>query len=110
LAFAPDGRLLAVAGRGKVALVETWTGTTTDIVDIGEPVDCLAFSRDGRMLAAAIAGEGIRIYDTATWTLWRDIRHDVWRRVGAVAFTRRSSLIAVVAHRVQFDVYIWPLG
>jgi WD40 repeat protein len=70
LAFAPDGRFLAVAGEGEQSLIhfcELATGKNR-----GQPIVCpervtrIVFAPDGRTLAAITADRGVRVWDVET--------------------------------------------
>lgn len=108
LAFAPDGGLLAVAGGARVCLVETWAGNVVEVLDGAGPVDCLAFGRDGRTLAASVPNEAVHVYDLADrivrWEL--EFRSG---RIGALAFTDDARLIAAVAGRSTLELHAWPV-
>ena len=72
LAYAPDGKTLAVGGYRVVRLLDAATGEVTRTVPgAADQVQCVAWSSDGKYLAAAggvpgQAGEVI-IYDAQTW-------------------------------------------
>jgi RNA polymerase sigma factor (sigma-70 family) len=56
LAFAPDGRTLAVGGRGAEASIYLWemvSGRLRGMLKFGEDITSLSFSPDGKLLAAA---------------------------------------------------------
>ena len=72
-ALSPDGRLAAVGGRtdpvsSAVYLFDTATGTQVrQFGDLGSAANDLAFSADGRYLAAVLAfGEGLHVWESTT--------------------------------------------
>lgn len=71
VAFSPNGKLLAVAGYGKVTLLETATGKPTAVLAPHEgSVTGVQFSPDGTRLAASAGQPGkageIRVWDLQT--------------------------------------------
>jgi WD40 repeat protein len=67
LAFAPDGKRLAVASAGGVDLVEAATGNSLRKFPAFPGVSpCVAISPDGKTLAIGGADATIRLWDTAT--------------------------------------------
>jgi WD40 repeat protein len=69
LAFSPDGRTLAVAGRHRISLWNLDRGTRTVLATPEVPFssDAVAFAPDGRTLAAA-AGNRVVLWDPASRT------------------------------------------
>ncbi|MGO9401808.1 MAG: WD40 repeat domain-containing protein, partial [Xanthobacteraceae bacterium] len=65
VAMRPDGDLVAVGGQQSIYLVETLTGKmTARIAGLPSGTNSLAFSSDGRYLAAGFVGSnGLRVYD-----------------------------------------------
>ncbi len=104
IAFAPDGRVIA-SGHwdGRIFL---WEATADSVVllhvlipedEFGKP-NQLAFSMDGKYLAAAGGGDSfdnawvVRIWDVADGSLYRSL--SVARRNEAVAFSRDGNMLA----------------
>jgi WD40 repeat protein len=69
LAFSPDGRTLAVAGRHRISLWNLDRGTRTVLASPEVPFgsDAVAFAPDGRTLAAS-AGARVVLWDLASRT------------------------------------------
>jgi WD40 repeat protein len=79
VAMSPDGELIAAGGYTKwttstredlIYLFETHTGKMTSRISIPSTNHSLAFSQDGRYLAAGLGGQnGLRVYDRdQQWT------------------------------------------
>jgi len=86
LAFSPDGRLLAASDKSEgttvghtlaspVAAMVVWDAATATLkappADLGagngvDGTDVVAFSRDGKLLAATLLAGGIRVFDPST--------------------------------------------
>jgi WD40 repeat protein/serine/threonine protein kinase len=82
LAFSPDGRQIATAGCGEAG-VKIWDSATGQLIsDLpGHPghLMCVAYSPDGRLLAAGSADKTVRIWDLATGQESRTlIGHSDW--------------------------------
>jgi len=103
VAFAPDGaRFIALDSEGTL---RAWDRTGTPLAEIREQqagaptrwsaccIGFLAFSRDGRYLAASNLGQrSVRVYDTGNWTLHARLDHDA--PVTALAFDRERPWLA----------------
>jgi WD40 repeat protein len=94
LAYAPDGQTLAVGNESRVALVHAADGTFFRKLAFGGLPYSLAFSPDGRRLAACGFGSrDVRLWDAAdpdrSWTL---AGHD--EDVQAVAFSPDGRTLA----------------
>jgi WD40 repeat protein len=80
LAFAADGKIVAICC-GNAIHVWDWPGQreARRLGDFPEQVERLWFSPEGRWFAAAIAKEGVRVWETKTWTEVRRIagEHDI---------------------------------
>src|SRR5262249_39236767 len=63
-----DGRRLAVAGQDTITIIDVRSGETIAMVDHPgkNPVQWLALSDDGRMLAWSPDGKAVRVWDTVT--------------------------------------------
>jgi WD40 repeat protein len=67
VAFAPDGKTVATGGFQEVKLWDAATGKERFTLRLeNEGAYTLAFSPDGKTLAAACRKEGVRLWDAAT--------------------------------------------
>jgi WD40 repeat protein len=88
--YSPDGKLVATGG-GKV---ELWNPTSGAPVRELDATDVLAFSPDGRMLAAIGRDKAVRLYDPATGI---PIRTLTGVYANQLAFSPDGKHVAVVA-------------
>lgn len=76
MSLSPDGTLVATGGRD--ATVRVWsraTGDQLDVLRVGDWVEDVQFSPDGRFLAVA-EGEAVRIFEVASWDQVASVSHD----------------------------------
>ncbi len=97
-AFSPDGRTFAVASAGRVLLLEAVTGRTIHSLErrFGEgDVRTLAFSADGRLIAAGTNGPDpvVRVWDAPTGTELASFTGHIGD-VNAVAFSADRKTLA----------------
>jgi len=102
LAYSPDGKLLALAGYREVRLLDATTKQQLAVLDgHAGAVRALAFSRDGRFLAAAgglPARQGeVRIWDVAARKLVHSI-HGHADCIYGVAFSPDGRSIATASY------------
>ncbi|MGH2872827.1 MAG: WD40 repeat domain-containing protein, partial [Solirubrobacteraceae bacterium] len=90
-AYSPHGDTLVAGGqnaliyRWQVGAAGTPTARRTPLRGFSSWVDSLAFSPDGRYLAAGDSDQSLRIWSTATWSHLATLRHPA--PVTGVAFT-----------------------
>jgi len=116
MAFSPDGNMLAFVGRrlelrydtkDKYSVDLLWTeplGTLTSF-PLSNNIPCLAFSSDGGLLAAG--GPPMTLWRVSDGkTLWSKTYADYLWRTEAIAFSKDSSLVAVVGAGEQGQIII----
>ncbi len=124
LAFSPDGQILAASDKSEgsaighnivspVATLATWdVGTGTMIntpAELGAGAgmtasDVLAFSPDGRLLAASLLTGGVRVFDATTGTALRTLA-DPGNDTVSLAFAPTGNLLA--AGTLAGTVELW---
>jgi WD40 repeat protein len=96
--YSRDGRFVATGGDGRFAAtggakVELWNATNGAPIRGLDAINALAFSPDGRMLAATGQDKAVRLYDPATGT---PIRTLTGVYADQLAFSPDGTHIAVV--------------
>jgi hypothetical protein len=106
-AFSADSRLFALGsseGPDFLTIWEVKTGRLLRRVVADNPVLSLAFSPDGRMLAAAHAEQKVRIWEVATGRLRLSFNHE---RPLALAFSPDGGLLASANSKDRGKVRLW---
>ena len=97
--MAPNGRTLAAAGDPGVAVVRRIdNGTVVSRLDQPGPIDAVAFSPDGSVLAAAGAG-GTELWDLRAGTITQELAQNA--PATGVAFSPDASLVATGGPRTD---------
>ncbi len=73
LAWAPDGKVLALAGPQGISLRDGRTLAEVQAIEAGAAVRAVAFSPDGRLLAAGTRGNVVQLWDVAARQLVRTL-------------------------------------
>ena len=117
LAFSPDHRLFAAAALGTNVRASSYVGSTVRIWDVHRRaltpvafrprhemfISSLAFSPDGRRVAATMAGDGTEVRDAHTGRLVARLPTDDVAR--SVAFSPDGRLVAV--GQIDGRVLLW---
>jgi len=106
-----DGAWVALADFGKpydICLLDTHTGSVVSRITTVAPAWDLAFSSDGRMLAAGACDSATRLFDVATGAEIRALRlTDSLHCVNSVAFSPDDSL--VLSSGVDGRLALWDV-
>jgi WD40 repeat protein len=115
LAFSPDGTLLATAGRSDAAVVRLWQVATGQLLFTARlpgdrwPAWCVAFSPDGKTLAAGLESGEVRLWDVGTGReRVRLTGHG--GRVRWIGFHPDGRSLAVAGWLPDNVVHIWDLA
>jgi hypothetical protein len=96
LAFRPDGADLAVAARRNIYCCSVQGGETRQLGEgLESPVEALAFSPDGRTVAAIPSGRGVALLDSSGDRVERPKSADLFAAPSAVAFSPDGLSLAV---------------
>jgi WD40 repeat protein/DNA-binding SARP family transcriptional activator len=113
LAFSPDGQLLVATDKSEgnaightlispIAMMAIWNASTGGMLyspaDLGEGAgmsgsDVVAFSRDGKLLAASLLTGGVRVFDPSSGRVVRTLS-DPGDETISLAFAPRGELLA----------------
>ncbi|MGE3803483.1 MAG: hypothetical protein AB7K24_02290 [Gemmataceae bacterium] len=106
VAFAPDGKTIASAGRdNRVCLWDVATGKEIRVFAHELSVESVAFSPDGKQLATA-SGDGVYLWSVATGKQLRALKGDE-NEVLCVAFSPDGKFLASGGRR---EVRLWDLS
>jgi RNA polymerase sigma factor (sigma-70 family) len=108
IALAPDGKTIVQGGEAPPSLV-LWDAATGKAVDrfggYARPITALALSPDGRTLATAVRGDGVRQWDVATGKEVRRLADaSVW--IGLLVFSPDGRTLAQGGGAVR----LWELA
>jgi WD40 repeat protein len=104
-AISPDGRWIVDASRGTVRIWDVLNGPEGLSIDAGPTtVFDLAFSPDGRRLAAAVADGSVKLCDSATGEVIRTFSHQQGS-VHGVAFSPNGRFLATAS--ADKTVKVW---
>jgi WD40 repeat protein len=113
VAFSPDGALLAAACSGQVGVVKVWKVATGELVFTARTVETraawsVAFSPDGKTLAAGLESGEVRLWEVATgWQV--AALSGLGGRVRWLGFHPNGRSLTVAGALAGHTVYIWDL-
>jgi WD40 repeat protein len=111
LGVSPDHKLLVTGAWDRDHNVTVWNFATRKVVAtlLGhtQPVKCIAFSPDGRLMATASNDATVRLWDTATWKgIGRPLQGHAFK-IASVAFSPDGKTLATGSH--DTTVKLWSL-
>ncbi|MFZ0807185.1 MAG: WD40 repeat domain-containing protein [Candidatus Sulfotelmatobacter sp.] len=105
VACSPDGKWLAIGkGDGSVTVGEVAGKSAKTLAATGQRINELAFSADGSVLAARVAGAPVRLLNPALGTQLAILKTDFGSSAG-MAFSPDSSLFATVDGDTAVRIY-----
>jgi RNA polymerase sigma factor (sigma-70 family) len=116
VAFSPDGQTFAIGGHKELLIFDGLTGQVKHTVPFGEPVCTVAFSPDGRYLAAGTgnwqkpeATPDCRLFETAGWTELAKLTGHA-SRLFRLQFSPDSKLLATSSRDKTIRLWEVPSG
>src|SRR5205823_5940026 len=107
VAYRPDGKVIASAGAGKPTGIRFWDAETGErrpaIESPQRAIKSLAFSKDGKLIAAGAFDGTARVFDVATGTEVLALK--LGCNVNAVAFDPDGSKLAVATEDKLVRIY-----
>ena len=110
-AISPDGRFLA-AGGDSLSTIRMWELATGELAGVlqghTQPVECLAFSPDGKRLASGSLDATVRIWDVSSRTE-RLVYRGHSKAIAAVAFSPDGTRLASASmnDRLAGEIQLW---
>lgn len=109
VAWRPDGARLATSSLdGKVIVWELAPLRNVAALEFGKITYAVAWSPDGKLLAVAVEGDGVHVFDAATRKRQAHLTEHVAGQA-ALAFSPRGDYLAVSAHLGADDyrIHLW---
>ena len=117
LAFSPDGALLGAAisahvnDADRVYIWETAGGSLAAALEgHTDDVNGVAFSPDGALLASGSSDTVMRLWDTGSWSLVREIPSQNDGRVNDVIFSPDGSILTARTSASGAGIQLWDTG
>jgi WD40 repeat protein len=95
IAFRPDGKMLATSRGSEITLWELDGGRSSRPLNAAYPVSAIAFSPDNQILAGALRGDLITLWDATTGAHRADLRVTARHYLTSIAFNKGGEGLVV---------------
>lgn len=107
LAFSRDGRWTAIGRSNNIELLSGNSSASSALLQLGGPVGSLSFSPTGKLLAVAVRGSGLQLWDVATKRSIAVLRSE--GTIEQISFSEDERLVAAGVSEAA-GARVWSVG